>query len=182
MYGPTKITDFRINFAKNASGRILDCAAGQGAFQQYFSSDDIISLDLSTGQLKNLKKKKVCASATLLPFKDNVFDTVWACGLVQYIRESLEAYLSEWIRVTKHGGKIFVFTPNKISPFNFLCNLLGHKSWDRREGVVRLYAPTELAQFGKVYGEIWFLPFIKNVTARHPRWAHTEMLEITVKK
>lgn len=180
MLGASKVTSFRLSFAKRLSGVILDLAAGNGTYHQYFHGD-IISLDLTFSQLREVEGKKVCADAAQLPFKDNTFDNVWACSLIHYINADLCDYLHEWIRVTKSGGRIFVHTPNRKSPADVIFRLF-HKGWASREKVVRLYTVAELLKYGCVYGEMWFLPILRGFIKAHPRLGHTLILEVRVAK
>ncbi len=182
MLGPTWVSSFRIKFARKTSGLILDCAAGTGTYQQFFGSRRIVSFDLHVNQLSNISGLKVCGNAVHLPFKDNIFDTLWACGLVQYIPLPLDQYLSEWVRVTKPDGRIFIFTPNRDSLFSKISPVFGHQHWEELHNVVRLYSVAELRKYGKVYGEIRFLPFLNLLTQRIPSLGHTLMLEMTVAK
>jgi len=182
MLGPSKITFFRIEFAQKVSGCVLDCGSGTGEYHKYFNTGDIISLDLTFSQLCNLPGKKVCANAVSLPFQDNVFDVLWACAFIQCIPQDISVYISEWKRVVKPGGKIYILTPNRESPFDFLFRFLHLKNWASYEGTQRLYSASDLAKYGKVYGEIWFLPWLRRLLRSFPSLGHTLMAEIEVKK
>lgn len=55
-------------------GPVLDLAAGTGAAGRHFT--DVVALDLSAGQLRhNPARRRVCADAERLPFRDSAFAT-----------------------------------------------------------------------------------------------------------
>jgi ubiquinone/menaquinone biosynthesis C-methylase UbiE len=57
-----------------ADGPVLDVAAGAGAAGRHFA--DAVALDLSMGQLRhNPARRRVCADAERLPFRDGSFAT-----------------------------------------------------------------------------------------------------------
>jgi len=182
MLGQSKLTLLRINFAKKVSGCVLDCASGTGAYHRFFNTEDIVSLDLTFSQLKNLKGKRVCADATCLPFRENVFDVLWAFAFIQCIKSDLLEYIQDWYRVVKPRGKIYILTPNRESPVNVLLRFFHLKNWASYEGTRRLYSAKELSRYGKVYGEIWFLPMLCRLLACYPKLGHTLIVEIEVKK
>lgn len=183
MLDPCKVTPFRIDFAKKASsGLVLDCASGTGAFQE-FLGNNVISLDLSFSQLQTTaNKNRVCGDATSFPFKDNSFDNLWACGLIHYVNKPFKDYYEEWRRVTKANGKIFIVTPNKNSPFNCLHRFFNKKAYNDKKNIVNWYTVSDFKQYGHVYGEIQFLPFLKNLAARFPIIGHMLIIEICVQK
>jgi 2-polyprenyl-3-methyl-5-hydroxy-6-metoxy-1,4-benzoquinol methylase len=45
-----------------------------------------------------------------LPFEDNHFDLVWCWTVLEHVRD-VEATISEMIRVTRLGGRVFINTP-----------------------------------------------------------------------
>lgn len=182
MIGPTEQSQFRIDFARRTFGRILDCGSGPGVYQQYFGSKDIVSLDALFSQLETVPGTKVCADAGRLPFKDNTFDCVWSCGVIQYIDVPIEAFLKEWVRVCKPGGKIYILTPNRPSLIDWMKVRLGMKGWASQGPVKKLYSYSELSRFGKVYGEIRFLSWLNKFLWVCPVMAHTIMLEIDITK
>lgn len=178
----TQITPFRTFFAKQTYGLVLDCGSGTGEYHPFLGGQRIVSLDITSEQLKSVEGEKVCADAARLPFKDNTFDCIWSCGALQYFRVDIAEVIAEWKRVTKHSGKIYILTPNRDSPFDRVKKRLGMRGWKDLGPVERLYSPSELERFGKVYGEVRFLPFLDRLWKNKPSWAHTLMLEITVSK
>jgi len=182
MLPATKITKFRINFAQQTSGLVLDCGCGTGAYQSYLKADKIIGLDFTPSQLENVDALKVCADAAHLPFQKDTFDTIWSCGVLQYLNGTLDEILMNWKKVVKPGGKIYILTPNGNSIIDKIKTCFGIRGWASQGPVVKLYSVKELKSFGSVSGEISFLPFLNRLLRSCPQLGHTLMLEIEINK
>lgn len=178
MLPPTKITPFRVGYARRLTGKILDCGAGTGAYRSYFSSSDIVSLDYTLSQLRNVPTPKLYADASNLPFKNDVFDGVWNCGVLQYLEGDLRDIINNFIRVTKPNGTIYVLTPNRKSIIDKIKRCLRLPGWASQGPVKKLYSVEELKPFGQVTGEISFLPFLNPLLKAFPGLGHTLMLVI----
>ena len=143
----------RVHFAKLAHGLILDCGCGKGLFKQILETrGEVVGVDACKQNLMiSGYKTRVLCSATHLPFKERCFDFVWACALIEHIKEDC---VQEVCTVGKK--KIVFLTPNPYSPLNILNELLGLGGWfstDTCPDHVRAYAITELKGYGKVYGD-----------------------------
>lgn len=57
------------------SGRVLEVGCGRGAFQDLVA--DYTGVDIARAAAEWIHKKFLVASAWLLPFSDNYFDSVW---------------------------------------------------------------------------------------------------------
>jgi len=154
-------------------GLVLDCGTGDNIFAPYLGGDKIIHLDVDMTDLRKIPGLRVVASAAAVPFKDDAFDSLWACAGVEHVKEDT---IPEFQRVVKRDGQIAVLTPNRYSPADFLRRLLGLPYWWKCEGHVRLYSLRELRKYGAVYGEIWQLPFIDKLVRRLPPLGDTLML------
>jgi ubiquinone/menaquinone biosynthesis C-methylase UbiE len=112
--------------------RVLDVGCGTGMIplllQRYGS---VWGLDISWEALQFCKKRKltqfVCQSDGLtIPFQENTFDILTAVDVIEHV-ESDEALLSEFYRVLKEGGRIYLTT----SAYPFLWSehdeAIGHK-------------------------------------------------------
>jgi len=117
----------------------------------------VVVLDRSAEALEMLDHpNKVVADRQALPFRDNRFDNIWACGVVQYV--DLDTFVREAVRVTKKGGHILVLVPNAKSPWDKIKKLLGMKTWWDQEGIARQYSVDELKKYGRVGGRSSFCP------------------------
>lgn len=139
--------------------------------------NSIISLDVDEEALKETSGMCVVSSCADMPFVDDYFDAVWACAIIEHVREDV---VPELIRVTRPGGRVVVVTPNKYSPFDPIKRLAGMRTWSECRGHVRLYTPRELGFFGKVIGETRFLPGFDWFFRRVPQLAHILVLDIVV--
>jgi len=182
----SKITKYRISCAKKLHGLILDLGAGEGDYTSYLNGD-VVSLDLDFTCLKSVRGLKVAGSALHLPFRNDTFDGIWSCAVLEHVEIN---YIPEAVRITKNGGTIYILTCNRNSPWDPIKRLFGYDDWwsDGRkvrsysagEGHVRLYSVGELRRFGKVTGEIWWAPGIDQIARYLPIIGHTRMLKIEV--
>ena len=143
------ITPLRKNIAGKMRGHILNCGAGDDLYSGLLQGS-VIALDLDWNTVQKCSGLKVAGDIAQLPFRDACFDSVWACAVVEHIREDT---IPEMVRVTKGGGQIAVLTPNRYSPRQLLRNLCGNPGWWGLEGHVRLYSYGELRKYGRVFGE-----------------------------
>ena len=173
----SKVTAFRKKFASLMEGVVLDCGAGEGEYTSLLSNATrVVSLDVEEICLRKISSECVLASATHLPFKEDAFDSVWACAVIEHVEVNV---IPELVRVCKTGGKIGILTPNRNSPFDPLIRAAGLPGWRDHEGHVRLWTVDELARYGPVFGEVRFLPFLRTFFLRRPRLGHTLMLFIS---
>jgi len=102
---------------------VLDVGCGNGFFTYYLEKlVDTTGLDFSESMLSmNPCPKKVCGSATDLPFGDNSFDVVFCSNLLHHIKNPSIA-VSEMKRVSKHY--VIVSEPNRNNPLMFLFGLM----------------------------------------------------------
>jgi SAM-dependent methyltransferase len=166
----------RVALARSLRGRILDCGCGEDLFGPDLRrpGNDVLSLDLDLKVLRRVPGRKVSASADRLPFADDTFDAVWSCALVEHVSGDT---LPEMIRVVRPGGRLVVVTPNRHSPFDSLKRVLGLITWDTTPGHVRLYGLRELQTYGRVEGEMLWLPPLAALFQRVPRLAHVWVLD-----
>ncbi|HEX2229430.1 MAG TPA: methyltransferase domain-containing protein [Candidatus Binatia bacterium] len=111
------ISRLRRRVLQHASGRILEVAVGTGKNLPYYPRESrITGLDLSRGMLNIAQKRAAKLSmnvsfllgdSELLPFPDNVFDTV-VSSLSTCTFPDPAAALKEMARVCRPGGKILL--------------------------------------------------------------------------
>jgi len=158
----SRVTPYRKKCAMRLRGRVLDCGGGVGAYLPYLDGDVTV-----LGDCENM------------PFPDNAFDNVWACAMAQFVR--LDVFIREAIRVTRPGGHVMVLVPNARSPWDRIKRLFGMGTWWDQKGIVTQYSVDDLRRYGRVTGEVQFLPF--EALFRHlPRLGHTLMLDVRVEK
>lgn len=108
---------------------ILDIGTADGkmlaAVADYFNIACSVGIDISneaigsTGQLKNIKVS--LADTRSLPFKNESFDALLACAVLEHIKD-IEKVLDEAHRVIKKNGLFCVTLPNPF--FDFINSLL----------------------------------------------------------
>lgn len=96
------------------TAKILDIGAGKGEIADFAKTQgyQVVSMDLSSEGLRNLKKKEtasqaVIGSGAVLPFPSNSFDFIHAKDMLVHIKDK-EAFFVEMLRVLKPGGKILI--------------------------------------------------------------------------
>ena len=101
--------------------RILDVGCGLGMYVRRFRafSDDVHGVDVdaervaaASQSLPNIRQ----APAEALPYDDDTFDMVLLHEVLEHVDEDAAA-LAEAHRVTRPGGRIVVFVPNRWYPF-----------------------------------------------------------------
>ena len=119
----------------------------------------------------------VVARAEALPYADRHFDVVFSHEVIEHVQDD-QRTASEMVRVTRPGGRIVIFCPNRWYPFEThghywrgtyhfgntpLINYLPDGLRDRlaphvraytRRGLLRLFAdePVQLVHHSRVYG------------------------------
>lgn len=179
----SELTKYRIECAGLMTGKVLDVGGGLGAYLPYFNAEHVTIIDNDAETLERLKHDdKVLGDATKMPFPDESFDNIWACAVCQYF--DLEKFVHEAKRVLKkyrgkEAGRIMILVPNGKSPWEPLKKIMRLPTWKEQKGIYKQYTVSELKKYGKVTGEIRFLPFEK-IFRRFPILGNTLMLEIKI--
>jgi ubiquinone/menaquinone biosynthesis C-methylase UbiE len=113
------------------SAKLLDLGCGTGLSSSMLNDKgyDVTGLDLSeinmraAGKTEKMGLKFIQGSALSLPFADNSFDAVGSFLFIEHILH-VDICLAEMVRVVKKGGVIIILSPNLLSPFNQLYDML----------------------------------------------------------
>ncbi|RKM57876.1 class I SAM-dependent methyltransferase [Butyrivibrio sp. CB08] len=174
----TELSRFRIECARKMTGRVLDVGGGLGEYLSYFNTSHVTVLDSDEETISRLNHDdKVVADAVHTPFLDNSFDCIWACAVAEYLDEPIEEFINEMKRICVQGGHIEILVPNGKSLWDRIKKIFGMQTWGDLENVKWLYCVDDLKKYGRVKGEIKFLPF-ESIFRNCPRMGHTLMLEI----
>ncbi|MCL4459217.1 MAG: class I SAM-dependent methyltransferase [Chloroflexi bacterium] len=101
--------------------KILDVGCGLGLYVRKFRefSDEVYGVDidaekvaLASQALPNIS----VAPAESLPFPNELFDVVYLHEVIEHVTDDALA-IKEAVRVTKLGGHIVVYAPNRLYPF-----------------------------------------------------------------
>lgn len=112
--------------------RVLDIGCGLGAYVRRFSDFtpeaygiDIDAPRVAEGAEAGLTGLGVALSESL-PFADGVFDGVLLNEVIEHVQSDRET-IREALRVTRPGGRVVIFAPNRFYPFETHGVYLGEK-------------------------------------------------------
>jgi 2-polyprenyl-3-methyl-5-hydroxy-6-metoxy-1,4-benzoquinol methylase len=180
-----------------AGMRLLDLGCGNGSYTTELARRAAwtCGLDLQFGQLKSLPGSlpRVQGAGERLPFKDQSFDCITMIEVLEHTGQDTSV-LDECRRVLKDGGKLVLFVPNKLYPFESHPSHLGalslgtnvpFVSWlpgflHRRISSARIYsrrkitrmaraAGFEVSKVGYIFPPLDYFPLFFKHTYR--RWA-----------
>ena len=175
--------------------RILDVGCGLGVYTHRLClfSDQVYGVDLDVEKAVQARSTlpSICvAPAEALPFPDDCFDLVLLHEVLEHVEDDRKTVV-EAFRCTKLGGKIVVFAPNRLYPFethgayfggryvfglipliNYLPNLLRQRLCPH----VRAYTSRSIRRlFGGLSGHFIFhtqiFPGYDNIAQRSPQLA-----------
>jgi SAM-dependent methyltransferase len=138
--------------------RILDVGCGRGMYARAFRrfSDQVYGVDVDPEKVARASQELPhiqTAPAEELPFADGFFDMVLLHEVLEHVDDDRQA-VREAHRVTKVGGRIVVFAPNRLWPWEThgvfwrgqyrfgnvpLVNYLPNSLRNRLAGHVRVY-------------------------------------------
>lgn len=173
--------------------RVLDVGCGLGLYVRRFRdyTDEVYGVDVDPERvfeasltLPNISE----ASAERLPYPDGMFDVVLSHEVLEHVPDD-RAAVREALRVLKRGGRLVVFVPNRLYPFethgawwggryhfgniplvNWLPNALRNRLCPHvraytRRGLQRLFA----GQAGHIVTQRTIYAGYDNIVARWPR-------------
>ena len=149
--GKRRLQYFR-RVLKKRNGLILDLGCNDGVFKPYIKN--YVGLDIAYACLKRFKGRRVRAEAETLPFRNQVFDIVFASELIEHlIHEARLRALKECRRVLKDKGELIMATPFGNSPHNIKAS---RERWNESKlgeyGIK--YKPYVHGRFSEEYTEI----------------------------
>ena len=117
--------DRRLNLIRQyvelEGARILDIGCGIGTYVQKFRefSDQVVGIDIDPKRLR----EAACTTPGLmlavsenLPLRDGAFDVVVLNEVIEHVRDD-SATMREALRVLRPGGRVAVYAPNRLYPF-----------------------------------------------------------------
>jgi SAM-dependent methyltransferase len=120
-YGQDRRLEMVRGFIDLQDARILDVGCGIGTYVRRFRqySDDVHGIEVepkrvaeASAELPNI----VAARSEALPYPDDHFDLVFSNEVIEHVDDD-RATAAEMARVTRPGGTIVVFAPNRLYPF-----------------------------------------------------------------
>jgi len=122
--------------------KVLEIGAGAGMISQFLKCD-YIGTDVSQGMCKRhiqlLGKSVVQCEANNIPFKNNVFDIVFAFGVFHYFenKEYAEESIREMVRVSKSVVFVGDIPATSHDKYHLLYNKNEWNNWKITEGWTR---------------------------------------------
>jgi ubiquinone/menaquinone biosynthesis C-methylase UbiE len=130
-YGQDRRLNLMCCYVPLEQKRILDVGCGLGMYVKKFRafSDEVFGVDVDAEKVENASQSLPnisVAPAEQLPFLDYWFDVVLLHEVIEHVADD-RAAISEAYRVTRPGGSIIIFAPNRLYPFETHGFYLGKK-------------------------------------------------------
>jgi len=151
------------SMAPELSGKLLDFGCGRKPYEQLFTVDQYIGIDLEeTGHEHTLSKVDVYYDGQTIPFPDEHFDSIFCSEVFEHIF-NLNEILIEIKRVLKKEGKILITVPfcwhEHEVPYDFgRYTSFGIKSILEKNGFEIIHNKKS-GNFIKVNFQLWALYF-----------------------
>ncbi len=120
-FGQDRRLDLIRRYADLDARRILDVGCGLGTYVKKLRafSEDVYGVDIDAEKVAQAKQELehiFLAPAEELPFPDAYFDVVLLHEVLEHVDNDRRA-LREAYRVAKVGGRLVIFVPNRLYPF-----------------------------------------------------------------
>jgi len=192
-YGQDRRLEMVREYVDLEDARVLDVGCGIGTYVRRFRqfSDDVHGIEVEQERVAEASQELpniVHAFGEDLPYPDDHFDLVFSNEVIEHVDDDRET-AAEMVRVTRPGGTIVAFAPNRLYPFETHGAYFGERyvfgnipvvNWlpdplrDRfaphvraytMRGIERLFVgqPVRLVQHRVIY------PGFDNISARHAR-------------
>jgi len=113
--------DFIKKYVDFKNKKILDVGCGIGMFLKQFKNlgADVFGVDLDKEKVEIAKKKfpnVFHSKAEKMPFRKSTFDIICLHEVIEHVEDDQQV-IKECFRVLKPGGKLIIFAPNRLWPF-----------------------------------------------------------------
>jgi SAM-dependent methyltransferase len=127
--------------------RILDVGCGLGLYVRKFRefSDAVCGIDIDPKRLREGAKTTpglMLAVGEHLPFRDGSFDAIVLNEVIEHVQDD-RATIGESLRILAPGGRIVIYAPNRLYPFETHGVYLGKRFVHRNVPFVN-WLPTPL--------------------------------------
>ncbi len=108
-------------WARLDDARVLDAGCGVGMYTEQLRrfSPHVIGVEIDLPVARQARSRIpgiVAAPAEALPFADGSFDVLFSHEVIEHVADDRLA-AAEMVRVTASGGRIVLFCPNRLYPF-----------------------------------------------------------------
>jgi ubiquinone/menaquinone biosynthesis C-methylase UbiE len=120
-FGQDRRLDLIQGYAPLEGSRILDVGCGLGVYVRKFQefTESAFGIDIDEKRLQEGAKTTpglLLGASEQLPFRDGTFDVVVLNEVIEHVADD-RATVAEAFRVTKPGGHVVVYAPNRLFPF-----------------------------------------------------------------
>ncbi|MBA3959128.1 MAG: class I SAM-dependent methyltransferase [Chloroflexi bacterium] len=120
-FGQDRRLEMVREFVPLEGARVLDIGCGIGTYVRRFRqfSDEVHGIEVEPERVEEASRELpdiVCAKGEALPYPDDHFDLVFANEVIEHVDDDRKT-TQEAVRVTKPGGHIVYFAPNRLYPF-----------------------------------------------------------------
>jgi SAM-dependent methyltransferase len=120
-FGQDRRLAFVRRFAHLDGKRILDVGCGLGTYMKKLRafSDEVYGVDIDLEKVAQAQKELehvYLAPAEDLPFPEAYFDVVLLHEVLEHVHDDRQAVVEAY-RVARAGGRLVVFVPNRLYPF-----------------------------------------------------------------
>jgi len=157
-FGQDRRLDLIRRYVDLNGARVLDIGCGIGAYVEKFMALNAhaFGVDVDVDKLADAHTEKkldwlAVAVSESLPFPDNFFDAVLLHEVIEHVDDDRQT-IREAQRVVKPGGRVVVFAPNRLYPFET------HGAYFRKRYV-----------FGNIPLVGWLPNFLRDKFAPHVR-------------
>src|SRR5215211_787229 len=112
--------------------RVLDIGCGLGAYVANFGrfTDEAYGMDVDPPRVQEGRRRGIgslmLAAAESLPFADGTFDLIVLNEVIEHVSDD-RATLREAMRVLRPGGRVVIYAPNRLYPFETHGVYLGRR-------------------------------------------------------
>ncbi len=100
---------------------ILDVGCGDGVhLRELAKTKKIFGVDFSAERLKKVNDKVICADARFLPFKEEIFESVYSSEVLEHLEDPKKA-TEEMKRVLENNGSLIISVPYKEKIEKIIC-------------------------------------------------------------
>jgi SAM-dependent methyltransferase len=108
-------------WAELAGRRVLDVGCGVGMYMAAFlrETPHVFGVELERKRALEARERAAGVSQTVgerLPFADGTFDVVFSHEVLEHVADD-QGCVAEMVRVTRPAGRVVVFVPNRLYPF-----------------------------------------------------------------
>lgn len=120
-FGQDRRLEMVRRFVDLEGARILDVGCGIGTYVRRFRqySDEVHGVEVEAARVEEAGRELpniVLARGEALPYPDGHFDLVFSNEVIEHVSDD-RATAAEMVRVTRPGGAIVLFAPNRLYPF-----------------------------------------------------------------